>query len=513
MKRNRYHLPILTVLLISMGIGFTIYQRYYLGIPFNPNEHNRVWTIEAVMEFTANSRHPVKAEMFIPKITNQPFIELNESFISRNYGISVHSEKYTRRAVWSVRKTHGKQYLYYRLTLMQPTTNEQTPHVLPPDSLNSHEYTGAKKIAADAIITEVREKSADTSTFTSETIKYLNSNDNNVKILLKDRHTLSEVASETTHLLSNAKIPAQVVHGVFLEPTIRAKTQTWLRSFDGKEWHYYNLKTAEQGLPSDVLIWWVGNEPLYSTEGARNAEVEFSIKAEDLNALSLIQQSVNSHKSAALDFSLLSLPIQSQHVYKILIMVPVGVLVILLLRCFIGIATLGTFMPVLIALAFRETQLFGGIALFSLVVALGLLIRAYIEQLKLLLVARLSIILCSVILLMCFISIITYKLGIEHGLSVALFPMVILTMTIERMSIIWDERGGFEALTTGCGSLFAASLAYLSMSSEWLAHTFFVFPGCILIIMAIMLLLGRYRGYRLSELFRFHEFQNKGTRT
>ena len=39
-------------------------------------------------------------------------------------------------------------------------------------------------------------------------------------------------------------------------------------------------------------------------------------------------------------------------------------------------------MPVLIALAFRETQLFWGVVLFSFLVALGLSIRFLLERLR-----------------------------------------------------------------------------------------------------------------------------------
>ncbi len=54
-----------------------------------------------------------------------------------------------------------------------------------------------------------------------------------------------------------------------------------------------------------------------------------------------------------------------------MIMIPIGVLVILILRNLIGLQTLGTFTPVLIALAFRETGLQWGIALFTVITALA----------------------------------------------------------------------------------------------------------------------------------------------
>jgi hypothetical protein len=125
------------------------------------------------------------------------------------------------------------------------------------------------------------------------------------------------------------------------------------------------------------------------------------------------------------------------------------------------------------------------------------------ERLKLLLVPRLASVLTVVVLMMAGISVVTHQLGIGAGLSVALFPMVILTMTIERMSIGWEEAGPREALQQAAGSLLAASLAYLAMTDRQLQHLVFMFPELLLIVLAAMLVLGRYTGYRLTELTRF----------
>ena len=88
-------------------------------------------------------------------------------------------------------------------------------------------------------------------------------------------------------------------------------------------------------------------------------------------------------------------------------------------------------------------------------------------------------------------------------MSVALFPMVILTMTIERMSIVWDELGAFETIKQGVGSIIAAAIAYLIMSIKYLEHMVFVFPELLLILLSATILLGRYSGFRLLELRRF----------
>src|SRR3546814_6745238 len=123
----------------------------------------------------------------------------------------------------------------------------------------------------------------------------------------------------------------------------------------------------------------------------------------------------------------------------------------LVLRNIIGIKSVGTFMPVLIALAFRDTGVIAGVILFVVVIGAGLVARFYLERLRLLLVPRLTAILILVVLLMALVSVLSNRLGIEVGLSVSLFPMVIMAMTIERMSVAWDERGGGTAIREGLG--------------------------------------------------------------
>src|SRR5690606_13172273 len=143
-----------------------------------------------------------------------------------------------------------------------------------------------------------------------------------------------------------------------------------------------------QGIPDNRLVWWTGNLPLLQLEGGRAGTVSFTINNSEMNALRLAKMTTEASPSALLEYSLYGLPLQAQQVYQVMIMIPIGVLVILVLRNLIGIQTLGTFTPVLIALAFRETQVGWGIVLFTLITALGLSLRSYLEHLKLQMLPR-----------------------------------------------------------------------------------------------------------------------------
>ena len=180
------------------------------------------------------------------------------------------------------------------------------------------------------------------------------------------------------------------------------------------------------------------------------------------------------------------------------------------MRSLIGVETLGTFTPVLIALAFRETQVVWGVILFTFITTIGLSLRSYLEHLKLQLMARLSVVLTFVVIMIGLISLFSYKLGLEVGLSVALFPMVILTMVIERMSIVWEERGGPQSMKVAIGTLVVAILCHLLMVWSPLVYLVFTFPGILLVLAAFMVFMGHYRGYRLTELVRFRAMTEEG---
>ncbi|MGX5724644.1 osmotic stress tolerance membrane protein RloB [Metapseudomonas otitidis] len=505
MRSLTLHLKVLITLLVTLGVLITAYQIFIQGIPITEDETDDLWNIDAKVEFQASPRDPIKVQMFVPPL-NRDYVSLNESFISNNYGVSINRVDGNRKVTWSARRASGNQTLYYRLVLTKRYSGEK-PKDKGPIFRDSIPVEGAEKIAAEALLAPIRQHSADVETFISETIKRVNNvNDDNVKLLLGGDAGTPNKAKVIELLLSIAHVPMERVHTIRLAADQPQSPELWLRSFNGEKWLYFSPETGQQGLPGDRLVWWTGDEPLITVDGGKKAQVTFSLNNSEMNAIRLAKLTDENTDADFLEYSLYGLPLQTQQTYQIMIMIPIGVLVILVLRNLIGLQTLGTFTPVLIALAFRETQLGFGIALFTIITALGLSLRSYLEHLKLQMLPRLSVVLTFVVILIAVISLLSHKLGLERGLSVALFPMVILTMTIERLSITWEERGGGHAFKVAVGTLLAATLAYLLMTVPELTYFIFTFPAVLLILVGFMLAMGRYRGYRLTELFRFKAF-------
>ncbi|POP51998.1 inactive transglutaminase family protein [Zhongshania marina] len=504
MKGVKLHVRVLALALLLIGVASTAWQIFVLNIPVSSETTEPVWVIDAKLSFTARDNSPVKVQMYLPPVWSK-FITLNESFISKSYGVNTDVVGDNRQAVWSARRAEGNQQLFYRLMLTKRSNSRFSESEPGPQFSESPELIGVEKVAVEALLKPIREQSADIETFIREAIKLINepSNDNS-RLLLGNDYTQDNKSRVLELLLSSAHIPVERVHTLRLVSSVAQVSELWMRSYNGKRWLYFNPETGAQGLPNDRVVWWTGDEPMAAVEGGRNLKIEVTANQRTMNSIMLAQSIAERKENKLWALSLYDLPLQSQQTFEIILMIPIGVMLILLLRNVIGLETLGTFTPVLIGLAFRETQVFWGVILFTFITALGLSLRSYLEHLHLQLLSRLSVVLTFVVIIMALISVLGHRLGLDRGLSIALFPMVILTMSIERMSIVWEERGGVHAGKVGIGTLIAATLSHLMMTYEPWAYFVFTFPGMLLVFMSMMLALGHYRGYRLTELFRFN---------
>ncbi|MEJ2602389.1 MAG: inactive transglutaminase family protein [Gammaproteobacteria bacterium] len=506
---SRRYLLIITTVLTLVAVTMFAYKWRVIGLPLAPDQKTTVWTVEATINFLGGPGS-IKANLQLPTLT-PGYTLLTENSVSRGYGFSVNLDSGGREAQWAIRRADGPQTLYYRAVVYEDDSSrysDTTPPFPPAPSFEEPFDT-----AMQVLVAEVREQSADPASFTAELLHRLNdpTPDPNVELLRSLSETPAGFVLTVTRILAAARTPARMLRGIMLKEQSRhAEILPWLEIHDGIRWLYFDPRSGEEGLPDDYLVWWRGSEPLATVEGGSGLEVTLAVRENQLDTLEVAEQRAEQRRSRLVEFSLFSLPIQTQAVYSVLLMIPIGALVMVIMRNFIGVQTFGTFMPVLIALAFRETQLLWGIILFTLLVSLGLSIRFLLERLRLLLVPRLTAVLIVVVLLMLLISIVFHKLGIETGLSVALFPMVIIAMTIERMSVVWEERGPEDAIKAGLGSLIVAALAYLAMGIDWLQHLVFTFPELLLIVLALVLLAGRYTGYRLTELPRFRGVIERG---
>ncbi|GAL18458.1 hypothetical protein JCM19235_1881 [Vibrio maritimus] len=322
-------------------------------------------------------------------------------------------------------------------------------------------FDGPEEAAAIALVERAESRSSDNVTFTRELIKALNDGDSQNSALILNNMTKLQAAAK---LLAFAEVPSKVVGVIELEDGRRRQSiQQMLQVWDGAKWKIFSPETTEGKKKQNLMVWDESNVSLLDVVGGKDSKVHFTMIAQEVSP----QEATNSKVDAdgLLNFSIHSLPLEEQAMFKTIMLIPIGALIVVFLRILIGLKTSGTFMPVLIAVAFVQTQLVTGIVGFLLIVGTGLVIRSYLSKLNLLLVARISAVIITVILIISVFTVVAFKIGLTEGLSITFFPMIILSWTIERMSILWEEEGAKEVIMQGGGSLLTAVLVYLAMTN------------------------------------------------
>ena len=503
----------LAAALIIVGALLFAIKWQIAGLPLSAGKLSNAWQVESDISFRADGG-PVRASVFLP--ASVPGMQLHDlRLVGSGYGTLVLEGDPNTVASFTKRNVRGEQSIHVRFILqLYPERQDMLPRrtsapAAASDGLAALRHpvlSGAETIAARDILDTPRSQSADDLSMVRQFVKMITASppSDQVSRLLGATPHSATIAEKAVAALRLGNFDARLVHGVDVaKPRRTVPLVTWFEVKFGERWRAFPATPGLLAVPQTYVAWWRGADTLVRIEGGKTPTRRISVKR--LQEVELNQGLIRGRHTGSpfIEFSLYSLPTSTQHLYRILFMIPVSVFMLVILRNFIGIKGLGTFMPVLIALAFRETTLLTGIGFFVTIIAIGLLTRLYLDHLKLLVAPRLAVILIVVILSMAIISIVTHKLGFDRGLSIALFPIVILTMTIERVSIIWDERGPSDAIWEALQSLIIASACYFVMTMEDLQYLIFTFPEINLILLAAILLIGRYSGYRILELVRF----------
>lgn len=207
-------------------------------------------------------------------------------------------------------------------------------------------------------------------------------------------------------------------------------------------------------------------------------------------------------------FSSLQLSTNDLRTVEFLLLLPPATLLVCFFRNVIGLTSFGVFAPALLGLAFREVQSPLGIFVVLTIIAAGWWLRRGLNELHLLQVPRTSLLLsCIVVMLLVLISV-TNNGGTQ---AITLFPLVILTGIIERFWAMEEENGAANSIGA-LASTFIISLSVWLLTTQTAVSAWLLdYPETLGFVMAAQILIGRYTGFRIVELYRFRELLNEHT--
>lgn len=318
-----------------------------------------------------------------------------------------------------------------------------------------------------------------------------------------------------TILARRQGIPARTIRGVRLveDGETKRSFMYWNEVYLNNQWIPIIVNKGKFGSIYASYI------PLYSSEDIKHPldksrGKNFSIHAKRLSAnnFNVVQyrKQLAEKSTFFYNFSPYMLPISYQSSLRLLLLFCVGTVVLSVCRNLIGIKTFGIFFPILLTLFFKETSLLFGLGFFAFVILLGIIERYFLHKLYLLAVPRFSIILTMLVITL-FIFAILNNVYQFSPYNPALLPIIITTMFVERFSIMTEEEGMPKTFKTFIGTIAITVITYMLFQWKDLESLIYTHPEILFSVIACQILIGKYAGYRLSELFRFREFALKNT--
>jgi len=300
-------------------------------------------------------------------------------------------------------------------------------------------------------------------------------------------------------------IPARMCKGIILEQGVtKTESHAWTELYLNGQWVPF-CPTSDYfaKIPASYLEFPKQDERMFAYSKnilfdraftiERSAKTPEEALREDLDNPDHILSAWGSLDEAQFSLSLL----------MVILTIPLGATLVSFVRNIIGFVPFGTFLPTLIAVSFRDTGLGWGLALFATTVVVGSIINEALKSFHLLHFPRLAIVLIFVVATILGLALLANHYELNRAAKVGMFPLAIMTLTIERFSMTVEQESLKSALKRLLMSLLVASLCYFLMTSFHVRSAFLVFPELLLACISINLLIGVYTGLRLTEYFRF----------
>jgi hypothetical protein len=148
----------------------------------------------------------------------------------------------------------------------------------------------------------------------------------------------------------------------------------------------------------------------------------------------------------------------------LLLLLPVIATVVSFMKQVVGVTTFGIYTPSIITLSFLIIGIQAGLLTLAAAIIVGTLVRQALKKVRMLFVPKMAIVITIVSLTLFLILIASTYLGFfdTEFLSIAIFPMLILSTLVEKFVSVKTDEGLSSATALMLSTVLVAILAYFS---------------------------------------------------
>lgn len=196
----------------------------------------------------------------------------------------------------------------------------------------------------------------------------------------------------------------------------------------------------------------------------------------------------------------------SEQTIAMLLLFPLVAALVAFSRQVIGLVGFGMLIPVLVTAAFLSTGVFAGLLLFLLVLGTATVARLVLKRIRIPYLPRLAMVVWSVSLVTLLILLVAPSLSIDKLASIGIFPILLMVMLAEsfvetQITRTWSTAALMTAETLGIALLGYGIVTMPVVQNFALTNPFWT----VLLTLLLDYLIGRYKGLRIMEVWRFRK--------
>lgn len=202
----------------------------------------------------------------------------------------------------------------------------------------------------------------------------------------------------------------------------------------------------------------------------------------------------------------------------LLLLLPVIATIVAFMKQFVGVTTFGIYTPSIITLSFLVIGMHAGLLTLAVAIGMGALMRPLLKKVRMLFIPKMAIVITvvSLTLLLLLISSIYLNLFDAQFLSIAIFPMLILSTLVEKFVSVKTNKGLSSAAALMISTVIVAIIAYfiaggeinlgfITFKFEFIKSLVLTYPEIVFLLIIVNIILGKWSGLRILEKIRFRE--------
>ncbi len=190
----------------------------------------------------------------------------------------------------------------------------------------------------------------------------------------------------------------------------------------------------------------------------------------------------------------------------LLLMLPITASVIAFARQIVGIKGFGIYTPLIIAYAFIALGLIYGLAFFLIIMIVGTLMRFLVKKSRLLYLPRMALVITSVAIAIFLLILTGAYFKLDNLIMVPIFAVIVMITLVEKFIAAQIERGNREAIILTLETLALSIICYWIALWPLLQSLVLTYPALVILATVLInLILGKWTGLRLAEVYRFRQ--------